>query len=102
MGPQSPGHQTIGCCTGLSLENITLETKGMREKGSKETSQQWALGRNLAQTPQPGLGLGLFCLLVPTILAMAFLAVCYGVSSRGISLHTNSPSAGYFGQFSWA
>ena len=73
----------------------------MREKGNKETPQ---LRKNLAQTPQPGLG-GYLDFIVSwglTTLTKAFLAVCYGVSPRGISLCANSSSVGYFGQLSWA
>lgn len=32
--PKAPGHQAGGRSTGLSLENIPLETQGMREKGT--------------------------------------------------------------------
>lgn len=55
MGPRSPGHQTRGCSTGLSLENTTLETGAEREGIQRNTTTAGSgkeLGSN--STARPG------------------------------------------------
>lgn len=62
MGPRSPGHQTRGCSTGLSLENTTLETGAEREGIQRNTTTAGS-GQELGSNSQPGLGvLGFYCL----------------------------------------
>lgn len=63
---------------------------------------QVILGWNGAQSPHldPRL-LGFFFFFKP-FPTMASLALHYGISPAGISLCTNSPSGGYFGQSGWA
>lgn len=104
MGPQSPGYQTRGHSTGHSPENTTLETQEMREgRGPKKCHQDQAVGSffpsgtefGSKSTARPWGHLPFFFFFdsrVPTIPAMVFLALCYGISPGGILLHTNSPA----------